>query len=148
MNEYEDVISPVAGKVIPLSEVNDPMFAREMLGAGFAVIPEGDVIVSPMTGILRLVFPSRHVFGMETESGIKLLVHIGMDTVKAGGEGFVQLAETGSFLERGEPVIRLDREKLAEYDLTVACTFPGSSLLEFRQMNQEGRLLQVRLKQE
>ena len=148
MNKYEDVIAPVAGKVIPLGEVNDPMFAREMLGAGFAVIPEGNVIVSPVAGILRVVFPSRHVFGVETESGIKVLVHVGIDTVRAGGEGFAQLAETGSFLEKGQPVIRLDREKLADYDLTVACTFPGSSLLEFREINKEGLLLQVRLKQE
>ncbi|MBQ3272224.1 MAG: PTS glucose transporter subunit IIA [Solobacterium sp.] len=148
MNNYDDVMAPVAGKVIPLSAVNDPMFAREMLGAGFAVLPEDDVIVSPVAGTLRVVFPSRHVFGVETEHGLKVLVHIGIDTVKAGGAGFTQLAETGAYLRRGEPVIRIDRTALAAYDLTVACTFPGSSLLEFHETEEDGLLMKVGRKAE
>ncbi|MBQ1318299.1 MAG: PTS glucose transporter subunit IIA [Solobacterium sp.] len=148
MNNYDDVTAPAAGKVIPLSAVNDPMFAREMLGAGFAVIPEDDVIVSPVAGTLRVVFPSRHVFGVETDHGIKVLVHIGIDTVKAGGAGFTQLAETGTRLRRGDPVIRMDRTVLAGYDLTVACTFPGSSLLEFHESEENGLLMKVSRKAE
>lgn len=104
------LVSAVSGKSIPLCEVPDPVFAEKMAGEGIAIDTTGDVVVAPADGELTLVFGTKHAFAMTLDNGIELLVHIGLDTVSLNGEGFEQLAEQGTRIKAGTPIIKVDRE--------------------------------------
>lgn len=104
------LVAAVDGKVVPLSEVPDPVFAQKMAGDGVAIDPTGDVVVAPADGELSLVFNTKHAFALTLDNGIELLVHIGVDTVSLNGEGFEQLAEQGTKVKAGTPIIKIDRE--------------------------------------
>ncbi|MDO5517118.1 MAG: PTS glucose transporter subunit IIA [Clostridium sp.] len=103
-------VAPVTGKSLPLSETPDPVFAQKMAGDGLAMLPEADVIVAPADGELTLVFNTKHAFAMTLDNGVELLVHIGIETVTLNGEGFEQLAEAGTKVKAGDPIIKIDRE--------------------------------------
>ena len=98
------------GKVMPLSEVPDPVFSQKMAGDGVAIEPTSDVIVAPADGELSLVFNTKHAFAMTLENGIELLVHVGLETVSLNGEGFEQLAEAGQKIKAGTPILKIDRD--------------------------------------
>ncbi|MDS0527279.1 PTS glucose transporter subunit IIA [Clostridium sp. SHJSY1] len=104
------LVAAVNGKVVPLSEVPDPVFAQKMAGDGVAIDPTGDVVVAPADGELALVFNTKHAFALTLDNGIELLVHIGVDTVSLNGEGFEQLAQQGAKVKAGTPIIKIDRE--------------------------------------
>ena len=88
-NNNEIVIySPVDGVVKELSEVDDEVFAGEMVGKGVAVVPTSSTIYSPVTGTIKSAFPTGHAYGIATKAGPEVLVHIGVDTVGLNGEGF------------------------------------------------------------
>lgn len=109
------VVAPVEGTIIPLSEVPDPVFAQGMLGEGFAVETAGDIVRSPVDGEIIVLFPTAHAFAVRTPKGEEVLVHIGVDTVSLKGEGFHALAAQGDQVKAGTPVVQLtDLEALAE----------------------------------
>lgn len=110
-------VAPVDGKTIDLSEVPDPVFAQKMAGDGLAIDATGDVIVAPCDGDLTLVFKTKHAFAMTLDNGIELLVHIGIETVSLNGEGFEQLAEAGTKVKAGTPIIKIDREFIKSKNL-------------------------------
>ncbi|OPF50884.1 PTS glucose transporter subunit IIA [Clostridium baratii] len=110
-------IAPVDGKTMDLSEVPDPVFAQKMAGDGLAIDATGDVIVAPCDGDLTLVFKTKHAFAMTLDNGIELLVHIGIETVSLNGEGFEQLAEAGTKVKAGTPIIKIDREFIKSKNL-------------------------------
>lgn len=103
---------PFEGRVVPVDEVPDPVFAQRMLGDGFAVVPpEGAGVVdvcAPVAGTLVKVFSTLHAFALKSDEGVEVLVHIGLETVELKGEGFEALAATGDRVEAGQPVIRVD----------------------------------------
>jgi PTS system N-acetylglucosamine-specific IIA component len=100
--------SPVAGRVTPLADVPDPVFAGAMVGPGLAVDPEraAGAAVSPIAGRLIKLHP--HAFVVVAEDGRGVLVHLGIDTVQLKGKGFELLAEEGDIVEAGAPVVRWD----------------------------------------
>lgn len=100
------VVAPVTGRAIALAEVPDAVFAQNMVGPGAAIDPDRgpDVVVSPVSGILVKLKP--HAFVVTAEDGRGVLVHLGIDTVNLDGGGFVLLAEEGSVVPAGAPVIR------------------------------------------
>lgn len=104
------IVAPVSGKTIDLSKVPDAVFSERLAGDGIAIEPSGDVIVAPCDGELTLVFKTLHAFGLTLENGVELLVHIGIDTVSLNGEGFKQLAEAGTKVKAGTPIIEINRE--------------------------------------
>lgn len=104
----KDFEMPIQGKVIPLSEVPDEVFAKEMMGPGFAILPTGDVLYSPVDGRIVSVFPTKHAIGIETDTGIEILIHVGLDTVKLDGEGFELFVEQGQLVQRGDKLLKLD----------------------------------------
>ncbi|PRR78864.1 PTS sugar transporter subunit IIA [Clostridium vincentii] len=105
-----ELVAPVQGKAIPLSEVPDPVFAEKMAGDGVAIEPAGDLVVAPADGELTLVFKTKHAFALTLDNGAEILVHIGIDTVSLNGEGFEQLAEQGTKVKAGTPIIKIDRQ--------------------------------------
>lgn len=113
------VYAPVKGKCIDITEVNDEGFSSKVMGDGVAVIPEEQVIQAPADGRLTMIFPTGHAFGMQTDNGLELLLHIGIDTVNEQGRGFRLLKKSGDTVKKGTPIVELDLEKLKEkYDMT------------------------------
>lgn len=108
----KDFEMPIHGKIIPLAEVPDEVFAKEMMGPGFAILPTGDVLYSPVDGRVVSVFPTKHAIGIETDTGIEILIHVGLDTVKLDGEGFESFVEQGQLVQRGDKLLKLDLEFL------------------------------------
>ena len=102
------ISSPINGKLIPLNEINDPVFASGAMGRGIAVKdPEGKVY-SPFDGEITVFFPTKHAIGLKSNDGIELLIHVGMDTVKLNGEGFTAKAEAGDKVKRGQLLLEFD----------------------------------------
>lgn len=103
------LVAPISGKVVSLSEVEDPVFSQKMAGEGVAIKPIGDTIVSPVDGQLTLVFGTKHAFVVTTDEGIEILVHIGIDTVSLNGEGFEKIVGEGQRVQAGTPIIKINR---------------------------------------
>jgi len=104
----EDFVMPIEGEIVPLSEVPDDAFAKEMMGPGFGIKPSGNIVYSPVDGRLVTVFPTKHALGIETDTGVEILIHVGLDTVKLNGEGFESLVEQGQLVQRGDALLKLD----------------------------------------
>ncbi|MBP1047284.1 PTS beta-glucoside transporter subunit IIBCA [Enterococcus sp. BWM-S5] len=119
--EDEVLASPVKGTPIPLKEVNDPVFAQEMMGKGIAVIPEKGMICAPADGKLTIVHDSKHAYGLKTSHGAEVLIHIGIDTVKLNGEAFETNKKYGDLVKQGDILgtVDLDAVKKAGFDPTV-----------------------------
>lgn len=114
------IVAITEGDLVPLTEVADETFSKKMMGDGVAFKLDSDFICAPANGELTTLFPTGHAFGITTKEGVELLVHIGIDTVNLKGEGFDVLVEQGAEVRAGEPIVRVDREKItaAGYDLT------------------------------
>lgn len=100
--------SPVEGQVIPLDEVHDDLFARKIIGDGFAVIPESGVLYAPADGVVVTVFKTGHAVSMRTENGAELIFHIGIDTVRLDGQYFSPQVNPGQAVKAGEVLVRFD----------------------------------------
>ena len=108
------ISSPLNGKLIPLNEVNDPVFAGGAMGRGAAVKnPEGKVY-SPFDGEITVFFPTGHAIGLKSDDGIELLIHVGMDTVKLNGEGFSPKAEAQQKVKRGQLLLEFDPKVITD----------------------------------
>lgn len=105
----------LSGNVIPLKEVNDGVFSEGVMGEGFAIIPENDVVYAPAdASISVLMQDSRHACGLTMENGMEILLHVGIDTVAMQGDGFEYFVEEGQKVKAGTPLIRFDRDKIKE----------------------------------
>lgn len=105
-----EIIAPVSGKVLDLSEVPDEIFSQKIAGDGAAIDVTGNLIMAPADGELTLVFKTCHAFAVTLDNGVEILVHIGIDTVELKGEGFKLLVEQGRRVKKGEPIIKIDKE--------------------------------------
>lgn len=112
--EPEQITTPVTGKLIPLKEVQDPTFASEVLGKGFAIEPEDTLIKSPIDGTVKALFDTGHAIGIQSEGGKEILIHIGIDTVSMNGEGFHTLVKQGQKVKVGEPLVEISLEKIKQ----------------------------------
>jgi PTS system beta-glucosides-specific IIC component len=102
------VIAPVQGKVIPLNEVKDQAFAEGLLGKGVAIEPTKGEVVAPFDGEITAFFPTLHAIGITSSSGLELLIHVGLDTVKLEGKYFQALAKEGDNVKQGQPLLKFD----------------------------------------
>ncbi|EOI00760.1 PTS system, beta-glucoside-specific IIABC component [Enterococcus haemoperoxidus ATCC BAA-382] len=109
-----EVATPIKGEVVALSVVEDGMFSEEILGKGFAVKPVEGVVYAPVSGIVTAIFDSKHAIGLTSDSGVELLIHIGIDTVQLNGDGYKYFVEKGQNVEIGDKLIEFDLEKIAE----------------------------------
>lgn len=107
--------SPIAGLAAPLDTAPDEGFAEGMMGQGAVVIPLASTVVAPEDGEVTFVFDTGHALGFLTDTGISLLIHIGMDTVSLEGRGFQPLAEEGQRVKKGTPLLKLDLEYLSSH---------------------------------
>jgi len=115
--EKKGYVAPADGVMFAIDEVNDEMFAQRLLGDGVAFRYDTDTVTvcSPADGKLSALFPTGHAFGVTTLEGVELLVHIGIDTVSADGEGFKILEKKqGDTVKAGDPIVEVDLKKLRE----------------------------------
>ncbi|CCK85445.1 PTS family glucose porter, IIA component [Lactobacillus equicursoris DSM 19284 = JCM 14600 = CIP 110162] len=131
-NEGTKVVSPVTGDLIPLAEVNDDVFSQKMLGDGFAVKPSEGEVVSPISGTISTLFPTKHAIGVKTPEGLEVLIHLGLDTVELKGEPFdVQVAQ-GDSVKAGQKLADMDLKKITDSGLddTVMVVYTNMDLLK------------------
>lgn len=131
--EIISIDSPITGEIVPLSNVKDEMFSKEMLGRGIAIIPTEGEVFAPTAGVISATFATKHAIGMTTDAGVELLIHIGIDTVELEGKPFSQYVEKGDRVEKGTLLIKFDLEdiKTAGYDpITMVVVTNNSQYLE------------------
>ena len=104
------ISSPVNGTAADLSETPDEAFASRMMGDGAMVVPEDGMVYAPEDGEVCFIFGTKHAIGFQTESGITMLLHIGIDTVKLNGKGFELLVKEGDKIKKGEPMMKVDMD--------------------------------------
>lgn len=123
-----DILAPVAGEVVNLKDVSDPAFAEGKMGEGFAIKPTDGKVYAPFAGTVRATFSTRHAVGLVSDNGIALLIHIGIDTVKLHGTGFVTYFNKGQHVEKGQELMEFwdPTIKKAGLDDTVIVTVTNS----------------------
>ncbi|MBU5363566.1 glucose PTS transporter subunit IIA [Enterococcus raffinosus] len=135
----DKVYSPIEGEIIPISEVNDQVFASKMMGEGFAVLPSNGTIKAPISGVVKMIAPTKHAIGIVTDDGLELLLHLGIDTVELNGEPFSLKIKEGQSLQQGQVIgtIDLDLIEAKGKDATVMVIITDSkeaiSGLEYNQ---------------
>ncbi|MBT9778547.1 PTS beta-glucoside transporter subunit IIBCA [Clostridium sp. MCC353] len=113
-NSDDDLYSPMNGEVLPVEQSEDPMFASKMLGDGIAVNPSDGTVYAPCDGTLTLLYETKHALGITTDSGIDLLIHVGIDTVQMKGEGFETFAAQGDRIRKGQKLLAVDLDLVKE----------------------------------
>ncbi|TVU84006.1 PTS beta-glucoside transporter subunit EIIBCA [Corynebacterium aurimucosum] len=126
-----DIASPAAGKVVPMAEIDDPVFSAGTLGDGVGIVPEGNDVYSPVSGTIVSAMKSGHAYGIKTEDGVEVLVHIGINTVKMKGEGFAPAVKKGDTVKQGELLATVDFDKVKEagYDTTIVLAVTNTKAL-------------------
>ena len=104
-----EVFVPCTGRIIDITQVQDPVFADKTMGDGFAVEPDSDTIMAPFDGTITFLPRTTHALILENND-VQLLIHIGLDTVDLHGEGFTALIKEGDIVRKGTPLIKFDRQ--------------------------------------
>ncbi len=122
------VNSPVEGKTIPLAQVSDEVFASGVLGKGVAVQPTSGKILAPADATVSMIYPTLHAIGLILDSGIEMMIHIGIDTVKLNGKYFEKHVQDGDHVKKGQLLVSFDIQKIeqAGYDLTTTVVVTNS----------------------
>ncbi len=125
-----DIYSPITGRIVPLEQVPDDAFACKALGEGIAIEPTEEYVKAPDDGQVTMIFDTKHALGFLTSTGVYLLIHIGIDTVKLGGKGFETLVTAGDKVKKGTPLMKLDLEYIRANAPSVITPIVCSELLD------------------
>lgn len=129
------LFSPMKGEVIALDKVPDPVFAGEMIGKGFAVLPEEGKVHSPINGEVVTVFETKHAIGLVDENGVEILVHIGIDTVQLKGEHYVSHVKAGDKVKVGELITEFDIQAIKAAGYEVVTPVIVTNTPDFKEIN-------------
>jgi PTS system beta-glucosides-specific IIC component len=123
--------APVAGKLVPLAEVNDKVFASKALGEGVGITPANGHIVAPVSGTVVMAADTGHAFGIKTDDGVETLVHVGIDTVRMAGKGFEVAVVKDQRVEAGDPLVEVDLAEVAKagFDPTTIVVITNTATL-------------------
>ena len=138
----EEVYSVADGQVIALEQVKDPVFAQKMMGDGFAVEPSNGNIVSPVSGTVSSIFPTKHALGLVTEAGLEVLVHIGLDTVSLEGKPFTVHVAEGQKVAAGDLLVTadLDAIRAAGRETSTVVVFTNAEAIKSVRLEKTGSL--------
>ena len=138
-NEVLEFVSPVEGKVMELSEVEDKVFSQGIMGNGFAVELTSGTVRAPFSGEVTVVFPTGHAIGMKRADGLEVLIHIGMDTVELNGKGFSLKVKQGDYVSAGDVLVEVDLDyiKSEGKSLVSPIVFPNGQVVS---LNVQGNI--------
>lgn len=132
--------SPLAGRVVSLSCVNDATFAGGLLGEGVAIEPTGNRVIAPADAKIEAIFPTGYAVALHTKDGLDVLIHIGLDTARLSGDHFRPLVQTGDTVKRGDVLIEFDREAIEAEGLDIIVPVLLRNAIEFASLKTaEGR---------
>lgn len=134
------IYSPVNGRTQTIESVNDPMFSQKMMGDGIAISPSEGKFYAVESGVLSAFFPTMHAYGITCDNGVEILVHLGIATVNANGNGFSSVRKQGERVEKGDLIITVDIDKLKQtYDMTtmVVITNLNNKTISKKNINQD-----------
>lgn len=112
--KMQDLFAPMDGEIIDITDVEDEVFSKKMVGDGVAIIPSDGLVVAPCDGKIIQIFSTNHAIGIQTRDGLEILIHLGLDTVELKGEGFTRLAEDGMEVKTGDPLMKMDLDRIKE----------------------------------
>ncbi|HGN1705651.1 TPA: PTS glucose transporter subunit IIA [Providencia rettgeri] len=131
-----EIIAPLSGEIVNIEDVPDVVFAEKIVGDGIAIKPAGNKIVAPVDGTIGKIFETNHAFSIESDDGIELFVHFGIDTVELKGEGFKRIAEEGQAVKKGDLIIEFDLALLEEKAKSVLTPVVISNMDEIKELNK------------
>ncbi|HBH3550391.1 TPA: PTS glucose transporter subunit IIA [Clostridioides difficile] len=136
--EVNILVSPVEGKVIDISKVNDELFSSKTLGDGVAIIPANGNLYAPCDSEVVMLFETKHAIGLKTKNGAEILIHIGINTVSMNGDGFKTFVKTGDNVKEGDLLIKFDLDKIshANLDSTVMIVNNNGSDYAYKVLNK------------
>ncbi|EQC00839.1 PTS system glucose-specific transporter subunit IIA [Photorhabdus temperata subsp. temperata M1021] len=131
-----EIIAPLSGEIVNIEDVPDVVFAEKIVGDGIAIKPTGSKIVAPVDGTIGKIFETNHAFSIESDSGIELFVHFGIDTVELKGEGFKRIAEEGQRVQKGDLVLEFDLQFLEERAKSILTPVVISNMDEIKELSK------------
>lgn len=134
-----EVASPIKGKVLRLESIQDAAFASGVLGKGAAVLPEDGNVFAPADGVVSTLFPTLHALGLETDNGLELLIHIGLDTVQLDGEGFEAMVKQGDRVKKGQLLVKFDLQFIGEKGFSLETPIIVTNTDDFLDVVEIGR---------
>lgn len=129
------LMAPIDGKVIALEDVPDPVFAEKLMGDGVAIQSTSDIAYAPADGIITVTIEAKHAFGMHLDNGMELIVHVGLETMEAQGQGFEMLVKENDTVKAGTPIIRIDRELLKDKNLITPVIITNPEVFEIEDVH-------------
>ena len=138
-----DIIAPLSGEIVGIEDVPDVVFAEKIVGDGVAIRPTGNKMVAPCDGEIGKIFETNHAFSLESDSGIELFVHFGIDTVELKGEGFTRIAQEGQKVKAGDTIIEFDLELLKEKAKSVLTPVVISNMDEIKELQKMSGTVKV-----
>ena len=129
-NKKEEFSSYVEGRMADISEAPDEAFAGKLMGDGVVMFPKGNVIYAPADATVETVFPTKHAIGLKTKEGTEILLHVGIDTVKLDGKGFTVFVKDGDSVKKGDTLMEVDLEYIANNAASTAIPMVFTNLEE------------------
>lgn len=131
-----DIIAPISGEIVAIEDVPDVVFAEKIVGDGIAIRPTGNKMVAPCDGEIGKIFETNHAFSLESDTGIELFVHFGIDTVELKGEGFTRIAQEGQKVKAGDTIIEFDLEFLKANAKSILTPVVISNMDEIKELQK------------
>ncbi|MDS1348053.1 PTS glucose transporter subunit IIA [Planktothrix agardhii] len=129
-----EIFAPLSGEIVPIEDVPDVVFAEKIVGDGIAIKPTGNKMVAPCNGTIGKIFEANHAFSIESDTGIEVFVHFGIDTTELRGEGFTRIAEEGQTVKVGDTILEFDLALLEEKAKSTITPVVISNLDEIKEL--------------
>ncbi|HIP76519.1 MAG TPA: PTS glucose transporter subunit IIA [Psychromonas hadalis] len=131
-----DILAPITGEIIAIEDVPDVVFAEKIVGDGIAIRPTGNKMVAPCDGEIGKIFETNHAFSLESDTGVELFVHFGIDTVELKGQGFTRIASEGQKVKAGDTIIEFDLEYLTANAKSILTPVVISNMDELKELQK------------
>lgn len=131
-----EIFAPLTGEIVKIEDVPDVVFAEKIVGDGVAIKPTGNKIVAPINGTIGKIFETNHAFSIESDNGIELFVHFGIDTVELKGDGFKRIAEEGQQVKVGDTIIEIDLPLLEERAKSILTPVVISNMEDIKELTK------------
>lgn len=130
-----EITAPTEGTIVPITEVNDPIFSGKVIGEGIAIKPTKGRVVSPVSGQIDTIFETGHAVSIKSDDGVEILIHVGIDTVKLNGKFYKSYTQNGAKVKKGDLLIEFDFNEIenAGYDsVTIIAICNSDEFVDFK----------------